>query len=891
MSKSERVVLIDGSSLIFRAFYGLPEDFATTAGLPTSATYGFALMFRKIMAGRTPAFGAVVFDAPGGTFRDEMYAEYKADRPRMPSKLSRQIPWIHKVVEAHDFPTLSVTGYEADDVIGTLTRQAVEAGHEVRIIAPDKDFVQLIGPQVKMIDTMRDITYDEEVSRKKWGVPTAQFIDFLALLGDKVDNVPGVPGIGKKGAAKLLETYGSLDAILENVEQLKGRQKTNLVEYREQALLSRDLVRIDQHVPLEVGLDEIRLPEVDKTRVNTLYRELEFNSLLDEGEGTHEAAQAQGDYALTSAAKVFHFVSGATTPVAVMPIYELAGHMSALHGVALSAESGVARYLLARDLPAIGGWLADASKPKLCHDTRDAWTALTRAGFELAGVVGDTALAAFLCERGGAGRQGRGGPTVGESPSDRSAYKLDKVVRAYLQRTMPDVKTVLGAGKAQTTFAEADAEKVAVWACHRASSLVEAWTPLKAQLEADGQVTQLLERDLPLAYVLGGMQFTGIKVDADSLAALGTDFGAERDTLQARVHEIAGRAFNLRSTKQLAAVLFEELELPVIKRTKTGYSTNAEVLETLASKGHEIAQVLLRWRTLDKLISTYTAVLQEAVTPDTGRIHPTFQQTASASGRLITYDPDLQRTPTRTPEGRRIREAFVPQEGWVLVSADWSQIELRVLAHVCGDPMLVEAYQKGIDVHARTAATVFDLDEAEVTKAQREQGKTINFATIYGQGPRALGQSLGISMNEAKAVRNRYFERYAGVVTWLEETRETARQKGYVETIFGRRRYIPELTSREPALRSYGERIATNTPIQGSAADLCKLAMLQIAQGLEGMQARMLLQIHDELVFECPPEELEALCDLVRDRMENCYPMNVPLRVSMGSGKSWAEAH
>ena len=661
----------------------------------------------------------------------------------------------------------------------------------------------------------------------------------------------------------------------------------SLTDHREQALLSRRLATIDRRVPLEVELDDLILPEVDGAAVNALYRELEFYSLLDE-EPEADVAADQDYAALGSAAAVRALVEdlGAGEPVALEAVWEPpSAGTGELAGLALGLRPGVARYLPVSapgqaglgdaGLEALRPWLEAADRPKLAHDVRDLHTALGRRGLRLDGVVGDTALGSFLSD-----------------PAGLIPHRLDQVVRELLHRTLPDVKTVMGAGKAQKPFAACDVDALAAWAGHRAASIVEAWPALAERLEAEGQMEQLLERDLPLARVLGQMQRDGIRVDGGDLARMGTEFRARKAEIEARVYELAGHGFNIASTQQLAVVLFEELGLPVLKRTKTGYSTAADVLERLAPK-HEIAALVLRQRALAKLINTYTAVLRAAVDPRTGRIHATFQQTTGVSGRLITTDPDLQRTPIRTEDGKRIRQAFVPREGWRLISADWSQIELRVLAHMCGDPLLVESFREGVDVHRRTAAQIFDVAADQVTPEQRNVGKTVNFATIYGQGATALGQQLGLSRKEAKGLIDRYFERYAGVRRWLDQTIERAHEDGYVTTLLGRRRIIRELSSNNSSDRAYGERIAANTPIQGTAADLCKLAMLDIAGRLEasGMETRMLLQIHDELLFEAPPGEVDAACALIRDAMEHAAPLSVPLVVDIGVGASWAEAH
>ncbi len=870
---AERLVLVDGTALVYRAFFGLPQNLRTSTGLYTNAVYGFATMFSKMLSGKQPRWGAVVFDAPGRTFREEAYPEYKAQRPPMPGELSQQLPWIQKVVEAHDFPTLKVPGVEADDVIGTLTRLALEAGHEVHIISGDKDFAQLIGPGVRMIDTMRDVTYDAELVRKKWGVLPEQFVDFLALVGDKADNIPGVPGIGAKGAAALLGQFGSLAALLDSTDQLKGRQKTTLSDNRELAELSRELATIDQHVALPLGLEDLRVPVPETDKVNAVYRQLEFWSLLGAEEGEHDLGASDEVTVLQSPGALQGLLDSAEGPVAVHVLREQGPPRSELVGLALALSNQRTVWVPRALCGALSGWLADPEQPKIVHDLRDSWTTLRHAGLDLQGLVFDVALASFLVD-----------------PSGLVPHDLARITKWYLRRSLAPSKDVTGSGRSQRSFKESDQGQVAGYAGQQARAVLELHPLLAEKVEELGQTTQLVQRDQPLALVLGQMQLDGVVVDEGALAGLQREFQVRMDEVQAEIHALAGREFNIASTQQLGQVLFEDLGLPVIQRTKTGYSTNAEVLERLGPQ-HDIARAILRWRALAKLINTYTQVLRDAQDPQDGRIHATFQQCVGVSGRLITTDPDLQRTPIRTEDGRRIREVFRPQAGWTLISADWSQIELRVLAHFSQDPLLLMAFREDLDLHAQTAGFIFDCPPAQVSREQRNVGKTVNFATIYGQGATALGQQLGIPRKEAVAMIDRYFDRYAGVRAWVEQAKVQAHEQGYVTTLLGRRRLIPELSSANWSDRGYGERVAANTPIQGSAADLCKLAMLGIANDLKGMQSRMLLQIHDELVLEAPPEELRDVQDLVRRNMEHPWPLSVPLKVDIGVGQSWAEAH
>ena len=885
-SGKSRVILIDGSSLIYRAYYAIPGNLTASSGLHTNAVYGFALMFGKILAGKLPEFGAMIFDAPGGTFRDEEYPDYKAQRPSMPPDLKEQLESIDKLVEQHDFPILRIPRYEADDVIGTLTQQALAAGHEVRIVSGDKDFAQLIGPDVRMIDTLKDVVYDTELVRKRWGVSPEIFIDHLALLGDSVDNIPGVPGIGQKGSASLLERFGNLDGIYENIEQLKGKQKANLIEFKNQAYMSKRLATIDINVPLDVTLDNLKLDEPNTEKINQVYREFEFWSLLSEEETARATDDESFDESICSTVDEFNrfLETHGSQPLAVTPAFEQPSHLTGqLVGVALSTPDDVAYIALGpadgslgdAGLSALKAYLEDESKPKVVHNLRDVWCLFARHGVEMQGVEGDLHLASFLID-----------------PAKVLPHRLDQIVKEFLHRTVDPIKRITGSGKSEKQLAELELKDVAAWTCHIAIATAEAWPKIKERLLEEGQEQLMADLSMPMGFLLAKMQLAGIRVDSDDLEKMGQEFEERKVEVEQSIYELAGKEFNIGSTKQLATVLFEDLELPVIKKTKTGYSTAADVLERLAPK-HEIAKLILRQRALAKLINTYTTVLKNAVFPEDGRVHCTFQQTTGVSGRLITTEPDLQRTPIRSEDGKRIRQAFLPKDGWTLISADWSQIELRVLAHFSNDDRLVAAFREEIDLHRATASELFQVAPDEVSDEQRNMGKTVNFATIYGQGATALGQQLGVPRKEAKAMIDGYFNIYSGVRKWLDETVATAHENGFVRTLLGRKRYIPELSSNNFTDKAYGERVAANTPIQGSAADICKLAMLAIDRRFKAadFEAKMILQIHDELLFEAPPAEVEDVIQVVRECMEKPCELAVPLKVDIGSGNSWAEAH
>jgi DNA polymerase-1 len=871
-AKPDRVVLVDGTWLVFRAFFAIPPNLKTARGLHTNAIYGFATMFRKLFSGRRPELGAVVFDADAKLAREEAFAEYKGTRVEMADALVEQLPWIDRLVAANHFPILRSPGWEADDVIGTLAREAEEAGLDVLIVAGDKDFAQLVNERVRMFDPMKDVTYDASLVQKKWGVPPSQIVDLLALMGDTVDNIPGVPGIGQKGATTLLEKYGSIDGIYARLDELAGRQKTTLAENRDAALLSRQLATINRRAPLDRTVLELTIAPPDPDRLDALYRELEFHSLLTTKSAATEES-AVGTRILAADDVSTELDALPYTPVAIVPLLDPSdAGAGPLVGLAISASPGSAMYLPISVPPPAGlaEWLTDPARVRVAHDAKTLWKALRRHGLDL-GPTEDTMLASFLVD-----------------PTKVVPHRLEQVSREYLQHAIPPLKTLVGSGQKELKPSEVPVADAAAYAGQLAETVLRLWDVLAPKMASQEAHYRAVE--LPLSRVLGQMELDGIQVDRGDLDRMSVEFTTRKEAIEEQIYELAGKRFNIGSTSQLATVLFEDLKLPVIKKTKTGYSTDAEVLEQLAPK-HPIARLLLEQRMLAKLINTYTDVLRDAISPTTGRVHATFQQTTGVSGRLISTDPDLQRTPVRTPEGKRIRHAFVAGPGNRLLSADWSQIELRVLAHFSHDARLLEAFAEGRDVHRQAATELFHVPFGDVTPEQRNVGKTVNFATIYGQGATALGQILGIPRKEAQRYIEGWFEAHAGVKAWLDRTVGDALASGSVTTILGRRRYIPELASQSPMDRQAGERIAVNTPIQGSAADLCKLAMLRIAEQLRDRRTRMLLQVHDELVFEVPEDEVADVTAIVRAAMEHPMPLDVPLVVNIGVGPTWGDAH
>jgi DNA polymerase-1 len=874
----KRLLLIDGSNMLFRAYYAIPAHLSTSSGQPTNAVLGFVTMLNKLLSRKIPDFGAVVFDPPGGSFRNRESADYKANRAGMPGDLSSQLGLIDRAVEAFRFPVLRVTDFEADDVIATIAKRAEALGHQVIIVSGDKDFSQLLSAKVSMFDGMREIMYDPELVRKKFGVPPGLFADYQALCGDKIDNIPGVPGIGAKTASRLLEEYGSLDGILANLDKVKGKPGQLIAEHRETALLSRRLATLDCDVAIEVDWQEFAYQSPDQAVLNELFSELEFFSLLKAGEKDQARANAdqKGLRVLQDPAELVDLATG-TGAWAV--------HLMALPRWFEWETAGLSLARVGGDevvyAPFEGEWKAAWSDfftafdgDLIAHDVKDLFRFFLQHGMTSEATFHDTRTTSYLVD-----------------PAKGMPHDLEKVAKLRLQRVLPPLDELTGKGKSFRPLSQLPSQELAAFSATWARAVAELHAVLAPEVAAL-DIADLAVREVALSGVLARMEAAGIMLDKAGLEELSDEFGKQLAGLQESIFAMAGRSFNIGSPKQLAEVLFEDLKLPVLKKTKTGYSTDAEVLEKLA-KDHQICRTLLEYRKFEKLITTYVDVLLRDIHPRTERVHATFGQTVSTTGRLITSEPDLQRTPVKTEEGKRIRRLFQAAPGHQLVVADWSQIELRILAHLCGDPSLVDAFARNLDVHRRTAGQIFGKPAEEVDKRERETAKTVNFATIYGQGANALAQNLGIAKKEAESIIARYFEAYSGVRRWLDETMEMARVTGKVETIAGRTRFIPELFSKNFAVMQAGERMAVNTPVQGSAADICKQAMLNIdarMQAWPGLQSRMLLQIHDELIFECPEGEVHQMVAMVREEMEGAWPLSVPLVVSIGHGPSWEDA-
>jgi len=910
-----RLLLIDAYALIYRSFFAFVHRPLTNArGENTSAPFGFANFLYGIRDGYQPDYIAVVFDS-GHSHRAEIYPEYKATREKMPRELRESLPRVRELVEAFGDRVVEVEGWEADDVIGTLASRAVDAGLEAVIVSGDKDFFQLVGPRVHLLNPGRGGAHgvaanwvDERTAADKFGVEPGRVVDYLALVGDSSDNVPGAPGIGPKTARKLLEAYGTVEEVLAHAEEVTAkRPRESLLANREEILLSRELVTIRTDAEVDEDLEDLRVSAPDNERLRALYVDLEFRTLLDridrEGGGggaTDRRVSPAADYSLVTDVRELAGIARACREAGSVGIAVLNGTLQPVRGgvagIAIAPEPGTAYYLplahgdpvalelgesaadRATNLPPLDGdqfepiraVLADRAITKVGHDLKRSLIACRRAGLKLAGPFKDVMVASYVL-----------GP--GRRRQDLAALATD-----HLGRDVTPEASVLGTGKKRRAFTDVAAREALAFACEQAELPLRLWDRFAGELSAQGLEALFEDLETPLIPILADMEMNGVRIDAPFFAKMSRRLAGELRLIREDIYRVAGTEFNINSTPQLREVLFDRLELPILKRTKTGPSTDSSVLEELAVSGHELPRLMMEYRQLEKLRSTYVDALPALVNPGTRRIHTTFNQTVAATGRLSSSDPNLQNIPIRTPVGREIRRGFVAPPGAVLLTADYSQIELRILAHFSGDEVFVRAFREGKDVHRETAAVIFDVPVDEVTGGMRDQAKTVNFATLYGQGAFGLARQLGISMDDAKRFISQYFVRFAGVRRFLDEQVAQARELGYVATLLGRRRFVPELRARAWNVRQFGERVARNTPIQGTAADLIKVAMIRIGQVLRGAPGvRMLLQVHDELVFEVEEGRVAEVTETVVDVMESAMELNVPLKVDVGAGKTW----
>jgi DNA polymerase I len=915
------LILIDGSSWLFRAFHALPP-LTNAQGEPTGAIYGLGSMLRKLNKDYAPERLCVVFDPKCRTFRDDIYAEYKANRSETPEDLSAQFPWILQLLEAQGTPVLTVDGFEADDVIGTLAKQGESAGLEVLIVTGDKDMAQLVNNRVKLLDTMKNRTLDAAAVREKFGVGPETIIDYLALMGDSSDNVPGVRGVGEKTAAKLLNEYGSLAQLIARADEVKGKVGENLRAHLDQLPVNVQLTTIRCDVPLPVTLDALRPGAPDAQKLAQLYQRLGFNRWYEEVTGGAPAPVAASK-PRPAAAPAQAFATPGDAPAELPPALKtrvdtvleaaalqqlverleaaplicfdtetdsLDSNRAQLAGLSFAVEPGHGWYVpvghnylgapaqlpLQQVLDALRPVLEDAARPKLAQHMKYDLNVLASHGVQVRGCAHDTMLQSYVLDAAG------------------NRHDMDTLALKHLGHQTIHFEDVAGKGKHQLTFNQVAIDKAAEYSAEDADitlRLHQALYPRVCAIDALRRVYETIE--MPLVPVLARIEQTGVKIDAPLLRQISSELAGRMDELQIAAHREAGGEFNLGSPKQLGAILYEKLQLPVLGRTPKGEPSTAEdVLEELAAQ-HPLPRLILDWRAMQKLRSTYSEQLPLAINPRTGRVHTSYGQAVAATGRLSSSDPNLQNIPVRTAEGRRIRQAFIAESGNLLASIDYSQIELRLMAHFSGDERLIEAFRAGRDIHQATAAEVFGLPLEQVGGEQRRAAKAINFGLIYGMSAFGLARQLGIARGEAQDYIDRFFGRYPGVKTFMDTTREHAREAGYVETLFGRRLYLPNIRSKNQAQRQYAERTAINAPLQGTAADLIKLAMIDVAQFLteKARDTSMIMQVHDELVLEGPSAQLPALAAEVAGRMCRITALKVPLVADYGLGPDWDQAH
>ena len=904
-----RLFLIDGYALIYRAFFAMiNRPLTTSRGENSSAAFGFTRFLIKILEDYDPDYLGVVLDA-GNSQRTELYPAYKATREKMPTDLEWSLPRIREIIEGYRVPILQLPDHEADDVIGTLARRAVAQGLETVIVSGDKDFYQLLGDHICLLNPGRggqagvdEEWIDKRNAAERLGVPPEHVVDYLALIGDSSDNVPGARGIGPKTAIGLIQQFGHVEEILANAAAVTNkRARESLIASADDVRLSRQLVTIKDDLPIDLDLESLRVGEPDRELLTRVFLELEFHTLVRDYAAPAEAARLlAGDYSVADTPEaIARIVAAARAAGAIALITEgsaaapLAGD---LVGIGLAVTPGTAWYLpfghrrpgvldldgvQVRNLPPLDApamrplreLLEDAAVAKLGHDLKADLLRCRRLGINLAGIEFDAMIGSYVLD-----------------PSGRE-HGLDALALQHLNHRAPSRDDLCGKGARAVPLAECDVDRVLAYAATRADVVLRLRSRFLEEMERYELIRLYREIELPLIGVLAEMEWTGIGIDEAFFADAGRKLARDLRLTQEEIWKVAGEDFNIGSTPQLRQILFEKLKLPVLRRTKTGPSTDASVLEELAAQGHELPRLLMEWRQIDKLKGTYVDALPQLIDRRTGRIHTSFNQTVAATGRLSSSDPNLQNIPIRTEQGAEIRKGFVPAAGHRFLGADYSQIELRILAHFSGDTAFVAAFRAGKDIHRETAAIIYGLPVEQVTPQMRAAAKTVNFATIYGQGAFALAGNLGISVQEAKDFIEQYFVRFPGVRRYLDSQVEMARSCGYVETLSGRRRYIPEINSKNYNIRQFGERAATNAPVQGSAADIIKIAMIRIHEALqhERAGARMLLQVHDELLFEVPESELEATRALVRTRMEKAFELDVPLEVVTGTGASWYE--
>ncbi|MFC0522362.1 DNA polymerase I [Pontibacillus salicampi] len=877
---TKKLVLIDGNSIAYRAFFALPL-LNNDKGVHTNAVYGFTTMLLKILEEESPSHMLVAFDAGKTTFRHKTYEEYKGGRQKTPPELSEQFPLLHELLDAFHISHYQLEQYEADDIIGTLARQAEKEDWEVKVISGDRDLLQLVSNHITVALTKKGITnvenYTPSFMKEKMDIIPEQIIDLKALMGDSSDNIPGVPGVGEKTAVKLLNQFENLDNVYANLDEVSGKKlKEKLENNKEEAYMSRDLVTINIESPIEIGIEDVIYKGYETPSVTHVFRDFGFNSLLErvqsDEERSEEAVEALPAFDVKIVEEVTEDMLAETSALVVEMLGENY-HYANIEGIGLVNDNGA--YFIPTEMAFQSStfikWAEDESKKKWVFDAKKTFVLMQRQGIHMKGIEFDLLIASYLIN-----------PAENYHDIPSISHRLEKKGVAFDE-------DIYGKG------AKVKVPEQAILADHvgrKTNMLYGLKEQAEEHLRENSQWELYHELEMPLSIILGVMEHTGVSLDVERLENMGEELQKRLADIEEEVYELAGESFNLNSPKQLGPILFEKLELPVVKKTKTGYSTSADVLEQLRDQ-HAIIPKILLYRQLGKLQSTYIEGLLKVVDQESHKIHTRFNQALTQTGRLSSTDPNLQNIPIRLEEGRKIRQAFIPsQEGWRIFSSDYSQIELRVLAHISNDTKLIQAFNNGEDIHTQTAMDVFHVEKDDVTDMMRRQAKAVNFGIVYGISDFGLSQSLGITRREAKKFIERYFESYPGVKAYMDDVVQDAKQKGYVTTLMNRRRYLPEITSRNFNRRSFAERTAMNTPIQGTAADIIKKAMIDLYAALEDekLEARMLLQVHDELIMEAPEHELDTLKELVARVMEETVSLEVPLEVDYAYGNTWYDA-
>lgn len=884
----QKLMLIDGNSILYRAFFALPL-LSNSTGIHTNAAYGFAMMLVKVLEEEKPTHVLVAFDAGKMTFRHKDYEAYKGKRDKTPGELSEQVPLVQDILDAFSIQTYQQNGFEADDIIGTLAVQAEKEKINTVIVSGDKDLFQLIGDHITVLHTRKGVTemdrYDESALHERYGLKPAQIVDLKGLMGDPSDNIPGIAGVGEKTALKLLAKYPTVEEIIAHPEAYSGKKlQEKLREYADDAILSKKLATIHTEVPLPFSLTELELQDFQTDKIREVFSKLEFRTLSDrldksplftaEVQIQTEILTAEHDYVQIDESNMDEWIDlFQQSPLAVHLESDVDNpHHATITGIGLSSseENVFLPFEIAKDWDAFRIWVEDQDKQKVVYDLKRSKILLEREQVPIHGFAFDVLLAAYVL-----------------NPSE-TKLELSDLTLQQSAGYLPSDEEAYGKGAKRKPLM---GDALAIHVTKKTAKLLTLYHTFEKELEENDLTKLLFELEMPLAEVLAIMEEIGVKVDKTQLEELGVTFKEKIDRLEKEIIEIAGTQFNINSPKQLSEILFEKLGLPVIKKTKTGYSTGADVLEKLAPQ-HEIVEKILHYRQVGKLYSTYIEGLKKEIASD-GKIHTRFNQTIAATGRLSSTEPNLQNIPIRLEEGRQIRQVFVPsKDDWLILAADYSQVELRILAHLSEDPILQRAFQEDRDIHTQTAMDVFGVGRNEVTSLMRSKAKAVNFGIVYGISAFGLSQNINIPQKEAKEFIDRYFATYPNVRKFMDEVVVEARKSGYVTTLLNRRRYLPDINASQFNARSFAERTAMNTPIQGSAADIIKNAMVHLYQAMQDRQlkSKMLLQVHDELIFEVPPEELEEMKELVCQEMENAVPLSVPLKVDVNIGQSWYEA-